>query len=86
MDQNIHSSKLYLSKYFDKERRIIFISYFAIGLLSLLLTLTTIILNDVNAQHENVTIDITKLTDNVFMLKGSGETLSFILDKMVFLW
>jgi glyoxylase-like metal-dependent hydrolase (beta-lactamase superfamily II) len=46
-------------------------SYFAIGLL-LLLTLTTIIVNDVNAQYENVTINTTKLTDSIYMLKGSG--------------
>jgi len=37
MDQNIHSRKLYLSKYFNKERRIISISYLVIGLLSLFL-------------------------------------------------
>jgi len=47
-------------------------SYFAIGLLLLLLTLTTIIVNDVNAQDENVTIDTTKLTDSIYMIKGSG--------------
>ena len=43
---------------------------FAIGLL-LLFTLTSIV-NDVNAQDENVTISTTKLTDNTYMLKGSG--------------
>ena len=72
MVQNIYPSKLNLSKYFNKEKSIVFMSYFAIGLLSLLLTLTTIIVNDVNAQDENVTINTTKLTDNVYMLKGSG--------------
>jgi glyoxylase-like metal-dependent hydrolase (beta-lactamase superfamily II) len=71
MDQNIYSSKLNLSKCFNKEKRIVFISYFAIGLLSLL-TLTIVIVNDVYAQDANVTINTTKLTDNVYMLKGSG--------------
>ena len=46
-------------------------SYFAFGLL-LLLTLTIIIVNDVSAQDENVTINTTKLTDSIYMLKGSG--------------
>ena len=64
-------NKLNLSKCFNKEKSIVFMSYFTIGLLSLL-TLTTIIVNDVNAQDENVTINTTKLTDNVYMLKGSG--------------
>jgi len=49
--------------------------YFAIGLLSLLLTLTTITVNDVNAQDEHVTINTTKLTDSIYMLKGSGENI-----------
>ena len=71
MVQNIYPSKLNLSKCFNKENSIVFMSYFAIGLLSLL-TLTTIIVNDVNAQDENVSINTTKLTDNVYMLKGSG--------------
>lgn len=43
---------------------------FAIGLL-LLFTLTSIV-NHVNAQDENVTISTTKLTNNTYMLKGSG--------------
>ena len=73
MDQNIHSSKLNLSKCLNKENTIVFMSCFAIGLLLLLLlTLTTIIVNDVNAQGENVTINTTKLTDSIYMLKGSG--------------
>jgi len=71
MVQNIYSSKLNLSKCFNKEKSIVFMSYFTIGILSLL-TLTTIIVNDINAQDENVTINTTKLTDKVYMLKGSG--------------
>src|SRR5919107_4897509 len=67
-------SKFNLSKCCSKEKSIVFMSYFAIGLLLLLLllTLTTIIVNDVNAQDENVTINTTKLTDSIYMLKGSG--------------
>jgi cyclase len=34
--------------------------------------LTSIIVNDVNAQGENVTINTTKLTDNIYLIKGSG--------------
>jgi cyclase len=68
MDQH---SKLNLSRCYNKEKGIVFMSYFAIGLL-LLLTLTIIIFNDVNAQYENVTINTTKLTDSIYMLKGSG--------------
>src|SRR5688572_31824448 len=66
--------KLNLSKCCNKEKSIVFMSYFAIGLLSLLLllTLTTIIVNDVNAQDENVTIKTTELTDSIYMLEGSG--------------
>ena len=45
-------------------------SCFAIGLLSLL-TLTVTV-NDVNAQGDNVTINTTKLSNNTYMLKGSG--------------
>jgi cyclase len=71
MDLNIHPSKLNPSKCFNKKKSIVFMSYFAIGLL-LLLTLTIIIVNDVSAQDENVTINITKLTDSIYMLKGSG--------------
>ncbi|MGH9979975.1 MAG: MBL fold metallo-hydrolase [Nitrososphaeraceae archaeon] len=67
-----HHSKLNLSKSFNKEKSIVFMSYFAIGLLLSLLTLTSIIVNDVNAQFENVTINTTKLTDSIYMLKGSG--------------
>ena len=47
-------------------------SYFAIGLLLSLLTLTSIIVNDVNAQDENVTIKTTELTESIYMLEGSG--------------
>jgi glyoxylase-like metal-dependent hydrolase (beta-lactamase superfamily II) len=32
----------------------------------------TVIVNDVNAQDENVTINTTKLTNNTYMLEGSG--------------
>jgi cyclase len=71
MDQNNHPRKLNLSKCFNKEKSIVCMSYFFIGLL-LLLTLTTIIVNYVNAQDENVTINTTKLTDNIYMLEGSG--------------
>ncbi|HEU5460763.1 MAG TPA: MBL fold metallo-hydrolase [Nitrososphaeraceae archaeon] len=65
-------SKLNLSKSFNKEKSIVFISYFAIGLLLSILTLTSFIVNDVNAQFENVIINTTKLTDSIYMLKGSG--------------
>jgi cyclase len=65
-------SKLNLSKSFNKEKNIVFMSYFAIGLVLSILTLTSIIGNDVNAQFENVIINTTKLTDSIFMLKGSG--------------
>lgn len=47
-------------------------SYFTIGLLSLLLSFITINVNDINAQDENVIINTTKLTDSIYMLKGSG--------------
>jgi cyclase len=59
-------------KGFNKEKSIIFISYFTIGLLLLFLSLITINVNDVNAQDENVTITTTKLTDDIYMFKGSG--------------
>jgi glyoxylase-like metal-dependent hydrolase (beta-lactamase superfamily II) len=48
----------------------VFLSCFAIGLLSSL-TLTVTV-NDVNAQRDNVTINTTKLSNNTYMLKGSG--------------
>ena len=49
----------------------VFMPCFAIGLL-LLFTFTPIA-NTVNAQEdENVTISTTKLTDNTYMLQGSG--------------
>ena len=67
----VEHSKLNL-KCFNKNKNVNLISIFTIGLLSLLLTLTTIILNNVNAQDENVTINTTKLTDSTYMLKGSG--------------
>jgi glyoxylase-like metal-dependent hydrolase (beta-lactamase superfamily II) len=59
-------------KSFNKERNIVFLSYLTIGLLSLFLSLTTININDVDAQDENVTINTTKFTDSIYMLKGSG--------------
>ena len=64
MDSKLNPSK------FCNDERMVFMSYFAIGLL-LLLTLTVIV-NDVNAQDENVTINTTKLSNNTYMLKGSG--------------
>ncbi|MBA3978529.1 MAG: MBL fold metallo-hydrolase [Nitrosopumilus sp.] len=63
-------SKLNPSKFCSKER-MLFMSYFAIGLLLLSFTLTVIV-DDVNAQDENVTINTTKLSNNTYMLKGSG--------------
>src|SRR5215210_816126 len=62
-------SKIKPSKFFNKER-IVFIPCFAIGLL-LLFNLTSIV-NYSNAQDENVTISTTKLTNNTYMIKGSG--------------
>ena len=38
----------------------------------LLLFTLTVVANDVNAQGENVTINTTKLSNNTYMLKGSG--------------
>ena len=61
--------KLNTSK-FCNYKRMVFLSCFAIGLLSLL-TLTVTV-NDVNAQGDNVTINTTKLSNNTYMLKGSG--------------
>ena len=61
--------KLNTSK-FSNYKRMVFLSCFAIGLLSLL-TLTVTV-NDVNAQGDNVTINTTKLSNNTYMLKGSG--------------
>jgi glyoxylase-like metal-dependent hydrolase (beta-lactamase superfamily II) len=49
----------------------VFMSYFAIGLLLVLFTLT-VIADNVNAQGENVKINTTKLSNNTYMLKGSG--------------
>ena len=65
----VEHSKLNL-KCFNKNKSINLIMIFTIGLL--LLTLTTLNLNDVNAQDENITINTTKLTDSIYMLKGSG--------------
>jgi cyclase len=48
----------------------VFLSCFAIGLLSLFTIAVTV--NDVNAQGDNVTINATKLSNNTYMLKGSG--------------
>lgn len=61
--------KLSTSK-FCNYKRMVFLSCFAIGLLSLL-TLTVTV-NDVKAQGDNVTINTTKLSNNTYMLKGSG--------------
>jgi cyclase len=61
--------KLNTSKFCNYKRKV-FLSCFAIGLL-LLFTLTVTV-NDVNAQGENVTINTTKLSNNIYMLKGSG--------------
>ena len=57
-------------KFCNKER-MAFMSCFAVGLLLLFFTLT-VAANDVNAQGENVTINTTKLSNNTYMLKGSG--------------
>ncbi|MDQ4074371.1 MAG: MBL fold metallo-hydrolase [Thermoproteota archaeon] len=62
-------SKLNLSR-FCKENGMIFIPCLAIGLL-LSFTLTVVV-DEVNAQDENVTINTTKLSNNTYMLKGSG--------------
>ena len=61
--------KLNTSKFCNYKRKV-FLSCFAIGLL-LLFTLTVTV-NDVNAQGENVTINTTKLSNNTYLLKGSG--------------
>src|SRR5215210_2521274 len=61
--------KLNVSK-FCNYKRIVFLSCFAIGLLSLFILAVTV--NDVNAQGDNVTINTTKLSNNTYMLKGSG--------------
>ena len=58
--------KLSTSK-FCNYKRMVFLSCFAIGLLSLL-TLTVTV-NDVKAQGDNVTINTTKLSNNTYMLK-----------------
>ncbi len=61
--------KLNTSK-FCNYKRMVFLSCFAIGLLSLFTLAVTV--NDVNAQGDNVTINTTKLSNNTYMLKGSG--------------
>ena len=61
--------KLNTSK-FCNYKRMVFLSCFAIGLLLLFTLIVTV--NDVNAQGENVTINTTKLSNNTYMLKGSG--------------
>src|SRR5919107_3979943 len=66
--------KLNTSK-FCNYKRMVFLSCFAIGLLSLL-TLTVTV-NGVNAQGDNVTINTTKLSNNTYMLKGSGGSIIF---------
>jgi cyclase len=62
-------SKSNPSKFYN-EGRMAFMSYFAMGLLSLF-TLT-VVASDANAQGENVTINTTKLSNNTYMLEGSG--------------
>ncbi|MDQ2684521.1 MAG: MBL fold metallo-hydrolase [Thermoproteota archaeon] len=64
MDCKLHTSK------FCNYKRMVFLSCFAIGLL--LLFTFTVAVNNVNAQGENVTINVTKLSNNTYMLKGSG--------------
>ncbi len=64
MDSKSNPSK------FCNKGRMVFMSYFTTGLL-LLFTLTVIV-NYANAQDENVNINTTKLTNNTYMLKGSG--------------
>ena len=66
--------KLNTSK-FCNYKRMVFLSCFAIGLL-LSFTLTVTV-NYVNAQDENVTINTTKLSNNTYMLKGSGGSIIF---------
>ncbi len=61
--------KISTSKFYNY-KRMVFLSYFAIGLLSLFTIAVTV--NDVNAQGDNVTINTTKLSNNTHMLKGSG--------------
>jgi cyclase len=56
---------------FCSQGKMVFMPCFAIGLL-LLFTLESTAVNNVNAQDENVTISTTKLTNNTYMLKGSG--------------
>src|SRR3712207_4024092 len=60
-----------LNPKFCNKERMAFMSCFAVGLLLLSFTLT-VAANDVNAQGENVTISTTKLSNNTYMLKGSG--------------
>ena len=79
MVQSIHNGS-YLLKCFNKENIIVFMSFFATGLLSLL-TLTTIIVNDVKAQDENVIVNTTKLTDSIYMLTGSGGNIIVSVGK-----
>jgi len=59
-------------KDFKDEKSIGSISYFTIGLLSLFLSLASVTVNNVNAQDESIIINTTKLTDSIYMLKGSG--------------
>ncbi|HYO05974.1 MAG TPA: MBL fold metallo-hydrolase, partial [Phototrophicaceae bacterium] len=64
-------SKLNSLKSCNKKRTVL-MPCFAVGILSLLFTLTSIT-SFVNAQvEENVSITTTKLTNNTYMLKGSG--------------
>lgn len=73
MNQNIHGL-LYLFEYRDK--RILDISYFVFGGVSLLLLFSSMNANNIYAQYENVTINTTKLTDSIYMLDGSGGNIA----------
>jgi cyclase len=62
---------------FCSKGKMVFMPCFAIGLLLsigllLLFTLDSTAVSNVNAQDENVTISTTKLSNNTYMLKGSG--------------
>jgi cyclase len=73
VNQNIHGL-LYLFEYRDK--RILDISYFVFGGVSLLLLFFSMNANNIYAQYENVTINTTKLTDSIYMLEGSGGNIA----------
>jgi cyclase len=73
VNQNVHGL-LYLFEYRDK--RILDISYFVFGGVSLLLLFFSMNANNIYAQYENVTINTTKLTDSIYMLEGSGGNIA----------